>query len=106
MQAWSSTCAPIAGDALTAAGGFGLYQDNEWFGGTPKVFSGGISFRWRPTPDTEIIPFWSLDTIWSEEASPTYFTSGGVRSPRACAIVIATPGRIGQPIPVAAAILA
>jgi iron complex outermembrane receptor protein len=37
--------APIAGEALSAAGGFGVYRDNEWFGGTPKAFSGGISFR-------------------------------------------------------------
>ncbi|MET3436776.1 TonB-dependent receptor [Sphingomonas sp. 1185] len=74
--------APIAGDALSAAGGFGLYRDNEWFGGTPKIFSGGISFRWRPAPGTEIIPFWSLDTIWSEEALPTYFTSGAFVPPR------------------------
>lgn len=74
--------APIAGEALSAAGGFGLYRDNEWFGGTPKLFSAGISFRWRPAPDTEIIPFWSLDTIWSEEAVPTYFTSGAFVPPR------------------------
>jgi iron complex outermembrane receptor protein len=61
---------------LSAAGGFGLYRGNEWFGGTPKSFSGGISFRWRLAPDIEVIPFWSLDKIWSEEAVPTYFTSG------------------------------
>ena len=74
--------APIAGDALSAAGGFGLYRDNEWFGGTPKSFSSGISLRWRPAPDTEIIPFWSLDKTWSEEAVPTYFTSGAFVPPR------------------------
>lgn len=68
--------APIAGKTLSAAGGFGLYRDNEWFGGTPKAFSGGISFRWRPAPDTEVIPFWSVDKMWSEEAVPTFFTSG------------------------------
>ncbi len=74
--------APIAGRTLSAAGGFGLYRDDEWFGGTPKVFSGGISLRWRPAPDTEIIPFWSLDSIWSEEALPTYFTGGSFVPPR------------------------
>ncbi|NBB37277.1 hypothetical protein, partial [Pseudomonas sp. BC115LW] len=74
--------APLVGDALSAAGGFGLYRDNEWYGGTPKSFSGGISFRWRPVPDTEIIPFWSLDTTSSEEAVPTYFTSGAFVPPR------------------------
>ncbi len=74
--------APIAGRTLSAAGGFGLYRDDEWFGGTPKVFSGGISLRWRPAPDTEIIPFWSLDSIWSEEALPTYFTGGAFVPPR------------------------
>lgn len=74
--------APIAGETLSAAGGFGLYRDNEWFGGTPESFSGGISLRWRPAPDTEIIPFWSLDKTWSEEAVPTYFTSGAFVPPR------------------------
>jgi len=73
---------PVVGEALSAAGGFGLYRDNERFGGTPKSFSAGISFRWRPALDTEIIPFWSLDKIWSEEALPTYFTSGAFVPPR------------------------
>lgn len=74
--------APIIGKTVSIAGGFGLYRNNEWFGGTPKSLSGGISFRWRPAPDTEIIPFWSLDKTWSEEAVPTYFTSGAFVPPR------------------------
>jgi iron complex outermembrane receptor protein len=74
--------APIIGEAFSAAGGVGLYRDNEWFGGTPKSVSGGISLRWRPVRDTEIIPFWSLDKFWSEEAVPTYFTSGAFVPPR------------------------
>lgn len=74
--------APIIGKTVSVAGGFGLYRNNEWFGGSPKSLSGGISFRWRPAPDTEIIPFWSLDKTWSEEAVPTYFTSGAFVPPR------------------------
>jgi iron complex outermembrane receptor protein len=73
---------PIVGDVLSAAGGFGLYRDNEWFGGTPEWLGAGVSFRWRPAPDTEITPFWSLDKTWSEEAVPTYFTSGSFVPPR------------------------
>ncbi len=68
--------APIAGEVLSAGGGVAGYRDNEWFGGTPQIFSAGLGFRWRPAPDTEVIPFWSAETSWSEEAVPTYFTSG------------------------------
>lgn len=74
--------APIIGKTVSITSGLGVYRNNEWFGGTPKSFSGGVSFRWRPTPDTEIIPFWSLDKTWSEEAVPTYFTSGAFVPPR------------------------
>jgi len=68
--------APLTGKSLSAAGGLGLYRDDEWFGGTPGSFSAGVSVTWRPAPDAEIVPFWSLDTTWSEEAVPTYFTGG------------------------------
>lgn len=74
--------APLAGEALSIAGGIGIYRDNEWFGGTPKAFSGGISARWRPLPDVEIIPFWSIDRFRSEEAVPTYFVDGSFLPPR------------------------
>ena len=33
-------------------------------------------------PDTETIPFWSVNKFWSEEAVPTYFTSGAFVPPR------------------------
>ena len=33
-------------------------------------------------PDTETIPFWSVGKFWSEEASPTYFTSRALVPPR------------------------
>ncbi len=74
--------APLAGDTLSMAGGVGLYRDDEWFGGTPRVVSGGIGLRWRPAPDTEIVPFWSFDHYRSEEAVPTYFVGGSFLPPR------------------------
>jgi len=57
--------APLVGETLSVAGGIGAYRDNEWFGGTPRVISGGVSARWRPAPDVEIIPFWSVDRFRS-----------------------------------------
>ncbi len=74
--------APVIGKTLSAAGGFGAYRDNEAFGGTPKVLSAGISARWRPAVDVEIIPFWSIDRYWSEESRPTYFVDGPFLPPR------------------------
>ncbi len=85
--------APIVADTLSLAGGVALYRDDEWFGGTPKSFSGGVGIRWKPARDTEIIPFWSIDTTWSEEPVPTYFTGGAFVPPR----VRDRPRYTGQP---------
>ncbi len=74
--------APVIGKTLSVAGGVGAYRDNEAFGGTPEVLSAGISARWRPTVDVEIIPFWSTDRYWSEESRPTYFVDGAFLPPR------------------------
>lgn len=73
---------PLAGPSLSLAGGVGAYHDAQWFGGTPTFLAAGLSLRWRPAPDVELIPFWHVDTFGSEEALPTYFVSAAFVPPR------------------------
>jgi iron complex outermembrane recepter protein len=41
----------------------------------------GTTFRWRPTPRTEIIPFWSYSAGGSRQIVPTVYTDGTLPLP-------------------------
>jgi iron complex outermembrane receptor protein len=67
---------PIAGNRLGIAAGVGYYTDGTPYGGTPKTLVTGITGRWAPATDVEILPFWSHYRDSSDEAQPLIFTSG------------------------------
>lgn len=43
---------------------------------------GGIMFRWRPTPSTELIPFWTVSEIADDQRGPTYVPGGAYLPPK------------------------
>jgi iron complex outermembrane receptor protein len=73
---------PLVEDKLSIGGGFGLYA-NEFFNGTNSVqHVEGLMLRWTPSPDVEIMPFWSRSDIYDDEVGPIYVPAGPTLPPR------------------------
>ena len=74
---------PVVADKLSIGGGIGFYK-NEFFNGTNSVqHVEGIQLRLTPSPDAEIIPFWSRSDIYDDEVGPIYVPAGPYLPPRA-----------------------
>jgi iron complex outermembrane receptor protein len=68
-------------DTLGIAGGVGLADAENFYGGDQRIFSAAVIGRWRPTDDLEIIPFWSMKEESGAEAMPIIFTAGAYLPP-------------------------
>lgn len=64
------------------AGGFGVNNEELYFGGERRVLSAAAVARWRPAENVEIIPFWSVQDESGGEAQPIIFTGGEYLPPR------------------------
>ncbi len=70
------------GETLSLGAGVGLYR-NEFFNGTnSKQHVEGVSLRWTPSPDVEIMPFWSRSDIYDDTIGPLYTPAGPYLPPR------------------------
>jgi iron complex outermembrane receptor protein len=73
---------PLHKDRLGLAAGIGLYK-NEFFNGTDSLqHVEGASLRWTPSPEVEIIPFWSRSDIYDDEIAPVLVPAGSYLPPR------------------------
>ena len=71
---WSRTLSPSVG--------VGFYA-NEFFNATNSVqHVEGVTLRWTPSPDVEIIPFGSRSDIYDDEVGPQYVPAGSYLLPR------------------------
>lgn len=73
---------PIVKDKLSLGAGVGLYS-NEFYNATNSIqHVEGLSLRWTPHPDLELIPFWSRSDIYDDEIGPIYVPNGSFLPPR------------------------
>lgn len=66
---------PIS-EALGIAAGFGVNEEELYYGGDRRLISAAVVGRWRPADNLEIIPFWSAQDESDVEAQPIIFTEG------------------------------
>lgn len=73
---------PIVDGGLSA--GFGAYvAHNSFYNGTDSIsHNQGISLRWRPVPEVELIPFWTRSQVHDDEQGPIYVPAGAYLPPR------------------------
>jgi iron complex outermembrane recepter protein len=77
------TVLPFVNDKLSLGAGVGFYK-NEFFNGTNSLqHVEGLSLRWTPSPDVEVIPFWSRSDIYDDEVGPIFVLAGSYLPPRA-----------------------
>lgn len=69
-------------DTLGLAGGVGVNDQENYYGGDQRVSTAAIIARWRPAENVEIIPFWSMQDEDGGEAQPIVFTAGAYLPPR------------------------
>ena len=67
---------PLDADRLGIAAGINLDRDRRAFGGTPQVFGSGMTLRYAPRPDVELIGFGSYYRYRDGEAQPLIYSSG------------------------------
>jgi iron complex outermembrane receptor protein len=73
--------APVT-DTLSVAAGVGMNSEEMFYGASRKVLTAAVIPRWRPRRNIEIIPFWSLTDVRSQEPQPILFTAGPFLPPR------------------------
>jgi iron complex outermembrane receptor protein len=56
---------------------------NSFYNGTTSwSHNEAVSLRWRPSPDIEILPFWTRSQVYDDEAGPIYIPAGAHLPPR------------------------
>jgi iron complex outermembrane recepter protein len=68
-------------DRLGIAGGVGLNDAENFYGGDQRIFTAAAIARWRARDNLEIIPFWSMKEESGAEALPIIFTAGSYLPP-------------------------
>jgi len=66
---------------LALAGGAGINEAAQHYGGSQTVLTTAAIARWRPTDNVEIIPFWSMKKEDGIEAMPIIFTGASFLPP-------------------------
>lgn len=69
-------------DMLGIAGGAGLADAENAYGGDQRIFSAAAIARWRPSSDFEVIPFWSMKDESGAQPLPSIFTAGAYLPPK------------------------
>ncbi|HEX8192996.1 MAG TPA: TonB-dependent receptor [Allosphingosinicella sp.] len=67
---------------LGIAGGVGIADAENAYGGDQSIFSAAVIGRWRPSDDLEVIPFWSMKEESGAQPLPVIFTAGAYLPPR------------------------
>lgn len=73
---------PLVDEKLSL--GFGAYlANNETADGTDGFHNiQGVMFHWRPTPNIELLPFWTRSEFRNDERGPLYVPAGSYLPPR------------------------
>jgi len=67
---------PIDGARFGVAAGSNWYHNSYSYGGKTDLISNTVVLRWRPTPDIDILPFWSQQILMDQEAEPIILGNG------------------------------
>ena len=67
---------PIVGSQFGIAAGSSWYHYDYAYGGTADMISNTAVLRWRPTPDIDIMPFWSQQILLDQEVEPIILGNG------------------------------
>jgi iron complex outermembrane receptor protein len=73
---------PIVRERFGIATGVGMYRDGFPWGGLNEAVSFAIVPLWKPTPDTELRPFFSRVDFRAEESEPLMLTAEGGVPPK------------------------
>lgn len=69
-------------DQLSVSAGVAVGHQEQHTGGDDRVVDMALIPRWTPTPDVEIMPFFSYYKIEGREPQPIYFTGGPFLPPQ------------------------
>ena len=69
-------------ETLGVAAGAGVDKEEIYHGGEKRVLTAAVVGRWRPAPNVEVIPFWSMQDSRGRQAQPIIFTAGAYLPPR------------------------
>lgn len=72
---------PLAGERLVVAGGAGISRGEYVNGASDRQVMAGVTALIRPTPATEIQPFWSRTNSYDSTLGPLYAPIGGALPP-------------------------
>ncbi len=72
---------PIVAEKFSLGVGFGWMRDDTAYGSRPTQLSSGVTARWRPSDDVEIIPFWSRKDTLRLNPRPNIYTAGSFIPP-------------------------
>lgn len=69
-------------ERLSLSVGAGVNDEGFNYGGDRRLTTVATIGRWRPGPDLELVPFWSIQDSRGGEAQPVIFTAGAFLPPR------------------------
>jgi iron complex outermembrane receptor protein len=67
---------PFLGDTLSVGGGLGFYRGVFADGGSNWENNEGVTVRWTPNADIELLPFWSRSDTYHGKSGPVYIPNG------------------------------
>jgi len=63
-------------DTLSLGGGLGFYRNYFPDGGSNWEANQGVTMRWTPTANIELLPFWSRSDTYHGKSGPVYIPTG------------------------------
>ncbi len=67
---------PVIGETLSVGAGLGFYRGVFVDGGSNWENNEGVTMRWTPAPNIELLPFWSRSDTYHGKNSPVYIPNG------------------------------
>ena len=67
---------PVLGETLSIGGGLGFYHNSFADGGSNWETNQGVTARWTPTANIELLPFWSRADTYHGKSGPVYIPNG------------------------------
>jgi iron complex outermembrane receptor protein len=72
---------PLAGDTLAIGLGGAVYLESYYNGTSGKYHNAAISFRWTPSDNFEIVPFWHRSEGYDDDTGPIFIPAGNTLPP-------------------------
>lgn len=67
---------PLMGETLSIGGGLGFYRNSFPDGGSNWEANQGVTMRWTPAANFELLPFWSRSDTYHGKSGPVYIPNG------------------------------